>query len=264
MFMSFDAQALLMMLMRKVDKSGRLALGRNGLSAIPILIGHPDESNRVGNAVTALIEDGCVKIEGDNLLIVNFEQAQESKTSNAEKQRRFREVHKKSNRALPEVTARNHKREEREEREENLTTLSSSSTGVVLPLLAPPEKPRTPTASEQVFDHWRKVHNHPKALFDRKRRQAVEGRLKDGYTIERLKRAVEGCRLSPHHMGENDRNTSYNDLELICRNSVNVEKFELLCPAPLAAGPPPKPKRTSADVEEEVNREFDEANHGGV
>jgi hypothetical protein len=65
---------------------------------------------------------------------------------------------------------------------------------------------------EEVFEHWKAVHRCPRAELTPGRREAVASRLKAGYSAERLKLAVEGCRASPFHMGENDRNTVYNDL----------------------------------------------------
>jgi len=60
----------------------------------------------------------------------------------------------------------------------------------------------------------------------RVRREKVRTRLqRDRYTVKDLKRAIIGCSLNPHNMGENDRNKPYNDIELICRNGVKVEGF---------------------------------------
>jgi len=82
-------------------------------------------------------------------------------------------------------------------------------------------------AATEVFDHWREVMQHPDAKFKSKskRYRAVVGRLKDGYTVDQLKRAVDGCRASPHNMGQNETGTVYDDLELICRDDVHVERF---------------------------------------
>ncbi len=80
-------------------------------------------------------------------------------------------------------------------------------------------------AALSVFDYWRERLKHPQAIFTKDRKRAVESRLKDGYSPDRLKRAVDGCRASPFHQGQNDRNSVYDDLELICRNGKNVEWF---------------------------------------
>ena len=79
----------------------------------------------------------------------------------------------------------------------------------------------------EVFDYWREVMGHPDAKLKAgsKRARAIRARLKDGYTVEQLKQAVDGCRASPHHRGQNATGTVYDDLELICRDDVHVEQF---------------------------------------
>lgn len=76
-----------------------------------------------------------------------------------------------------------------------------------------------------VFDSWRERLAHPNAILTPKRQKAIESRLREGYTVEALQSAVDGCRASPWHMGLNDRETVFDDIELICRNGENVEKF---------------------------------------
>jgi hypothetical protein len=45
------------------------------------------------------------------------------------------------------------------------------------------------------------------------------------YPVGDLVDAVKGWRHSPHHRGENDRGTVYNDIELLLKNARNIEKF---------------------------------------
>ena len=80
-------------------------------------------------------------------------------------------------------------------------------------------------AVRSVFDYWREVMEHPNAVLDNKRSRAIAGRLKHGYSVEQLKRAVDGCRASPWHQGQNDRHQVYDDIELICRDAKRVEAF---------------------------------------
>ena len=88
------------------------------------------------------------------------------------------------------------------------------------PLEEPPVEP-----SMRVFGFWKEHLAHPRAHFDDKRRKAVSARLRDGYSADDLILAVRGCRLSPHNMGDNDRQEIYDDLELICRDTSHVERF---------------------------------------
>ena len=78
---------------------------------------------------------------------------------------------------------------------------------------------------QAVFEAWRETLNHPEAKLTPKRRKHVEARLRDGYTVEQLVAAINGCRASPYHQGENETGTVYDDLELICRSGEKVEAF---------------------------------------
>lgn len=100
---------------------------------------------------------------------------------------------------------------------------------------ATPEKPVSQQALE-VFRFWCDVMGkNARTSFDPKRRRAVEGRLKEvlrgengkayTFTVDDLKHAILGCASSAFHMGDNDRNAKYNDLELICRNASKTEHF---------------------------------------
>lgn len=88
-------------------------------------------------------------------------------------------------------------------------------------------KSNVPPSGEtaEVFAYWQRAMAHPQAKLDAKRERNIKARLKDGYTVEQLCKAVDGCKLSPHHMGQNDTRTVYDDIELICRDGPRVDKF---------------------------------------
>lgn len=75
-----------------------------------------------------------------------------------------------------------------------------------------------------VFDHWVKARDkHPSNLLTAKRATAIRARLREGYTVERLCRAIDGVANDPwEKRAEND------GLEMIFRD---VEKFEALAGA---------------------------------
>lgn len=77
----------------------------------------------------------------------------------------------------------------------------------------------------EVFAYWQQKMGHPQAKLDAKRNKSIAGRLKDGYTVGELCEAIDGCLLSPHHMGQNETRTVYDDIELICRDGPRVDKF---------------------------------------
>lgn len=77
----------------------------------------------------------------------------------------------------------------------------------------------------EIFVYWRVRMGHPRACLDQKRRSKIRQRLCDGYKKQDLLDAIEGCALSTFHMGQNDRSTVYNDIELICRDAKHVDQF---------------------------------------
>lgn len=74
-----------------------------------------------------------------------------------------------------------------------------------------------------VFDHWRKVLNHPKTHLDPKRTATIKRALRSGYTAEDLCEAVSGYLNSPHHMGQNKKSTVYDGLDLLLRDSDHID-----------------------------------------
>lgn len=89
----------------------------------------------------------------------------------------------------------------------------------------------------EVFDHWvARMGKAGNAKFTKDRETKVRARIKEGYTVEQLKQAVDGCAESPWHQGENPNNQVYNDLELICRSGSQVEKFIAVVDKPQEGG----------------------------
>ncbi len=78
----------------------------------------------------------------------------------------------------------------------------------------------------QVFDHYRTYHPRYCLLptSDHAQWKQISARLKEGYTVDDLKAAIDGCHRSPFHQGENDRGRKYDSLELIMRPN-KVQQF---------------------------------------
>jgi uncharacterized phage protein (TIGR02220 family) len=76
-----------------------------------------------------------------------------------------------------------------------------------------------------VYTHWTITMNRQQAKLTRGRKAKVRARLKEGYTVAEFKQAIDGCKASAYHMGQNDQRTVYDDLTLICRNGEKVEFF---------------------------------------
>ena len=81
------------------------------------------------------------------------------------------------------------------------------------------------TKPQELFNYWLEVmKKNANTNFSPKRKKKIVDRLKD-YTFEEIKTAIFNCSNTGHNMGKNDARTLYNDIELICRNSENLERF---------------------------------------
>lgn len=78
---------------------------------------------------------------------------------------------------------------------------------------------------DEIFTYWQQVMGHSKAKLTKDRTDKIRERLKEGYTVEDIKKAIDGCRATPHNMGDNERKTVYDDIELICRKGSKLEHF---------------------------------------
>lgn len=88
----------------------------------------------------------------------------------------------------------------------------------------------------ELFNFW--VQTMGKASttkLDSKRSTAIKKRLSDGYSVDYIKTAIVNCSKTPHNMGHNDRGQPFNDIELICRNASNLERFNESMPSMASA-----------------------------
>lgn len=82
-----------------------------------------------------------------------------------------------------------------------------------------------PEDIDAVFEYWKTRSGKKRARMDQKRKTKIRMRLEDGYGVDDLKCAIDGCFASEFHQGANDRHTAYNDIELICRDAPHVDRF---------------------------------------
>jgi hypothetical protein len=83
----------------------------------------------------------------------------------------------------------------------------------------------TETDSEtvlRVFEFWRSTYRHPQAKLDPKRRKLIRAALRN-YSETDLCAAIGGYQNSPHHMGQNDRGTVYDSIELFLRDAKHID-----------------------------------------
>jgi hypothetical protein len=78
---------------------------------------------------------------------------------------------------------------------------------------------------QQVFDAWKGATGRNGRTAFTGRRRALLSRWQSVYPPEILLAAAVGVRWSPHHMGDNDRGTKYDSLELIFRDEKHIELF---------------------------------------
>ena len=89
--LSWDAQALLLQILRKVDRSGVLQLGKHGTRVLPAALGHREQADRIAAALQELQVDGCVILRPDCLVVPNFIAAQTSRQSDKARQQSARD-----------------------------------------------------------------------------------------------------------------------------------------------------------------------------
>jgi hypothetical protein len=95
--------------------------------------------------------------------------------------------------------------------------------GVELALVSPPATV-TIDPVDAVFGAWQEHTGHHKAARTPDRVKRIREALKH-YPVEDLVDACRGVHLSAHHRGENERNTVYDDIEHVLKNSKNIETF---------------------------------------
>jgi len=104
------------------------------------------------------------------------------------------------------------------------TMSSELDVGAAGPIPAVALDEKLADAEFQVFEHWRVRLDHPRAKATTERKRLIAKWLKV-YTVDELHRAIDGVKLSPYHMGQNDRHKIYDDLELILRDAKHIEGF---------------------------------------
>lgn len=76
-----------------------------------------------------------------------------------------------------------------------------------------------------IFAYWVEVMDKPKAKLTKDRLSKIQARLREGYTEGEIRQAIDGCRSSAWHMGDNPNGTTYNDLARICGSGADLEGF---------------------------------------
>ena len=78
---------------------------------------------------------------------------------------------------------------------------------------------------KEIFEYWKNTLNHPKAIYSNDRINKIKARLKEGFTVDDCKKAIDSISKSPYHMGDNDKNKKYDSVEMIFRNADKLEWY---------------------------------------
>lgn len=78
---------------------------------------------------------------------------------------------------------------------------------------------------EKVFEYWKEIMQHPRSVLDDKRKKLIRNALKIGYSVEQCLKAVHGCSVTPHNIGDNDRNARYDGLHIIFKDADHIDRF---------------------------------------
>ena len=231
----WETRAVFALLLRKVDRSGVLDTGRlEKPRALALTLQMPVEVCEV--ALRELEESGTVVVSGSSVALPNFMAAQEAAQSDAQRQRDLRERRRADTLANQRNTESACHAPSRDVTESHAVSLQPSLAVPSQPNQLHVEQARPAAArvvdaesltqdERDVWEHWRNACRHPRAVLTTERLKRIRQWL-PVYGVERLQAAIDGCAKSPHHQGQNDRGTRYDDLELILRDAKHVEMFE--------------------------------------
>jgi len=166
--------------------------------------------------IETLVSRGLLETDGERLTPHNWNGRQYKSDVSTERVQRFRET-KRNVSETPQIQSQIQNTESEEETE-------PEPCGAIAPVVCASFASSASADVAAVFAYWQTAMNHPQAKLTPKRRKLIAARLKD-YTLIEIQRAIDGCRASPFHMGQNETGTVYDDIELICRNGEKLESF---------------------------------------
>ena len=76
----------------------------------------------------------------------------------------------------------------------------------------------------EVFQFWQKIFNHPGAALDDNRKKFIALALKL-YSAEDCKKAIIGCSVTPHNIGDNDRGQKYDGIHIVFKDADQIDRF---------------------------------------
>jgi hypothetical protein len=129
---------------------------------------------------------------------------------------------------------------------------------------AKPEQKRDKSSSDEpdpvglVFGHWQQIWKKPRSKLDPKRRAVILKALKS-YDVATLCESISGYRESAFHLGANDRNKVFDDIELFLRDAAHIDQG--LGYTGTNGSGPPKPRAPKSIAELEAEEAARDAQH---
>lgn len=78
----------------------------------------------------------------------------------------------------------------------------------------------------QVCEHYQTYHPRTRPPAPKSKEwKLIQARMDEGYSVDDLCAAIDGCHRSPFHQGENDDRRKYDTLDLIFRSGSKVQQF---------------------------------------
>lgn len=90
-----------------------------------------------------------------------------------------------------------------------------------------------PDDGVEIFKYWQAIMNHPRSAYTVQRKKLVNGWLKY-YSQEDCRKAILGCSITPHNMGDNKEGRVYDSFELIFRDAKHIDDYMRNCDKPPA------------------------------
>lgn len=114
------------------------------------------------------------------------------------------------------------------------------------------------TDINDVFLFWKSAFNKStRTKLEGKRLTSIKARLKEGYSVDEIKTAISNVSKSQWHL-----DNGQTDIELICRNQINLDKYLTLKPSQNIGFNQQQPKNNRMENLGRLANEWDQQNSG--
>lgn len=221
---------------RRPDGSGVVRAGETTLNAQAIARRMNARTTRIQRAIDALVAVGSLHVEGSGkaqaYVIPNLREWQETRQARWAREERPSKVDAEGRGV--EAEGRGIEAEESQIPREQVPLFGTEEVDGTMPPRPSgrPGRARVPSGEvDEVIACYADVRDpdgrlyHPRWKATKKDRDRVRARLKEGFTVADLKRAIVGCHRTPFNLGQNERQQKYLSFELITRDATKVSQF---------------------------------------